>query len=123
MSMPVDQVDDLAACLARAFVRAWERYYVSGTSETVAEEVARPTLAKHLVALAKQDVLQETTLAEQGLAYLVSLSAQAQASGPEQRDRATAQSPVGPPEARAFHMRIGRSDARFLAQWRVPWAS
>ena len=119
--MPVDQDDDLAARLARAFVRAWERYYVSGRSETVAEDVARPALAKHLVALAKQGVLQEITLAEQGLAYLVSLSAQA--SGPEQGDRATAQSPVGPPEARAFNLRIARADARFLAQWRVPWAS
>ena len=122
MSLPVDQDDDLAARLARAFVQAWERYYVPGRNEIIAEDVARPALAKHLVALAKQGVLHEISLAEQGLEYLMSMTAQAQASRREQGDRIAPQSRVEPSEARVFQVRLARVGARFLAQWRVPWA-
>lgn len=123
MSRPADH-DDLAALLARAFVRAWERYYASGRSETIAEEIARPALAQHLVAMAKQGVEHEMTLTEAGLEFLISLTRQPRASGAlrsEKADIIEPQSPIVTAETGAFHLRMERPEAKFLAQWRVPW--
>ena len=72
MSLTIDQ-DDLPAILARAFVLAWQSYYLPGRRDTISEETARPALAKHLAALAKQGVIKEIRLAVAGLAYLNSL--------------------------------------------------
>jgi hypothetical protein len=49
-------VDDERKQLARAFDRAWNRYYRASRTGAISESVARPALAKHLVALAKQGV-------------------------------------------------------------------
>ncbi|MGH6677458.1 MAG: hypothetical protein ACREDL_00605 [Bradyrhizobium sp.] len=122
MSLAADQ-DDLAAVLARAFVRAWERYYRPGRSETVAEDVARPALAKHLVAMAKGGIDRELTLAEAGLAYLISLTLQQQASGPEQGDIIAPQGPIVTVKSRALYLRIDEPTATFSAQWRIPWGA
>lgn len=122
MSLAADQ-DDLAAILARAFVRAWERYYLPDRSETIAEELARPALANHLVAMAKGGVGHELTLAEAGLAYLISLTPQPQASGPEQGDIIVPQGPIVTVKSRALHLRIDRPTATFSAHWRIRWGS
>ena len=121
MPLPADQDNDLAALLARAFVRAWERYFVSGRSETIAEEIARPALARHLVAMAKQGVKREITLAEAGLEYLISLTPRSQAAAPEQGDIIGPQSAIATFAFQAFHFRIERPGAKFLLQWRIPW--
>ena len=75
-----------------------------------------------LVALAKHGVQHEITLAAEGLEYLMSLAAQAQSSGPQQGDAIAPQSPIEGSEARAFQLGRERLDARFLVQWRIPWA-
>jgi hypothetical protein len=118
MSLAADQ-DDLAAVLARAFVRAWERYYLPNRSETVAEDVARPALAKHLVAMAKSGIDHEITLAKAGLAFLISLTPQQQASGPEQDDIIAPPAPIVTVNSRALHLRVDKPTARFSAQWRI----
>jgi hypothetical protein len=63
---------DIVHLLARAFDRAWTRYYVPGRV-TISPLEARPALANHLVELAKAGTLEEDVLAEGGLLYLVSL--------------------------------------------------
>lgn len=122
MSLAVDQ-DDLAAVLARAFVRAWERYYRPDRSETVAQDVARPALAKHLVAMARGGVDHELTLAEAGLAYLISLTPEQQAPGPEQGDIIAPQGPIVTVQSRALYLRIDEPTATFSARWRIPWGA
>jgi hypothetical protein len=52
--------------LARAFDRAWERYYRPGRV-TIAPDAARPALANHLVELAKSGTIDEEKLAASGL--------------------------------------------------------
>jgi len=59
--------------LARAFDRAWDRYYRPGRI-TIAPDVARPALANHLVEMAKQGTLEEGALAAAGLLHLISLT-------------------------------------------------
>jgi hypothetical protein len=59
--------------LARAFDRAWERYYRPGRV-TVAPDVARAALANHLVKLAKSGTIDEEKLAASGLSHLISLT-------------------------------------------------
>jgi hypothetical protein len=63
--------------------------------------VARPALAKHLVALAKEGVVSFDALAQGGLLHLVSLTPEAQHWG---------------------HLRIDGAGARFLEEWRVRFA-
>jgi hypothetical protein len=64
---------DLAQMLARAFDRAWERYYLD-ESGTISKEIARSSLAKHLVALAKEGEKDERALAASGFLHLISLT-------------------------------------------------
>jgi hypothetical protein len=59
--------------LARAFDRAWDRYYRPGRL-TVAPEVARPVLAAHLVEMAKDGTVEEGVLAAAGLLHLISMT-------------------------------------------------
>jgi hypothetical protein len=66
--------DDLPKILARSFIRAWERYYLSAQSEKISEEIARPSLAKHLVAMANEGVKEEDALAAGGLLHLISIT-------------------------------------------------
>jgi hypothetical protein len=68
--MPDDIPDqDIRRSLARAFDRAWGSYYRSG-SLTVSQDIARTELARHLVQLSKTGILDETTLASEGLSHL-----------------------------------------------------
>ena len=47
---------EMTRLLARAFDRAWDRYYRPGRV-TIAPDVARPALANHLVEMAKEGTL------------------------------------------------------------------
>ena len=69
--MPPDP--ELTQLLARAFDRAWDRYYRPGRV-TIAPEVARPALATHLVEMAKDGTVDEGALAAGGLLHLISLT-------------------------------------------------
>ena len=64
---------ELTQLLARAFDRAWARYYRPGRT-TIAPEIARPALATHLVEMAKDGTLEEGALAAGGLLHLISLT-------------------------------------------------
>lgn len=73
MSDPILDPNELKLVLARAFDRAWARYYRPGRV-TLAPEVARPALANHLVKLAKDGVNEEGELAGGGVAHLIGLT-------------------------------------------------
>jgi len=64
-----DDAQDIRKSLARAFDRAWGRYYRSGRM-TVGEDVARTELARRLVQLSKEGIRDEGRLAEAGLSHL-----------------------------------------------------
>jgi hypothetical protein len=64
---------ELTLLLARAFDRAWDRYYRPGRV-TIAPEIARPALATHLVGMAKDGTVDEGALAAGGLLHLISLT-------------------------------------------------
>jgi hypothetical protein len=94
-----EQPDDELKLLARAFDRAWKRYYWPGRIGAISADVARPALAKRLIALAKEGVVSVDALAESGLLHLVSLTPEAQHWG---------------------HLRIEGAGAKFQQQeWRV----
>jgi hypothetical protein len=90
--------DEFKLLLARAFDRAWKRYYRPSRVGTISATVARPALAKHLIALGKEGVVSVGALAEAGLLHLVSLTPEAQHWG---------------------HLRIRGARARFVLVWRV----
>ncbi|MHB8269037.1 hypothetical protein [Bradyrhizobium sp.] len=64
---------EMTLLLARAFDRAWARYYRPGRV-TIAPEVARPALASHLVEMAKAGTVDEGALAAAGLLQLISIT-------------------------------------------------
>jgi hypothetical protein len=66
--MPEDE-QDIRTSLARAFDRAWGRYYRSGQL-TVSQDVARTELARRLVQLSKEGIRDEGRLAAAGLSHL-----------------------------------------------------
>jgi len=120
MSVGFEQ-DDLPKILARAVVRAWELYQAFGTG-TLPEEVARPSLTRHLVALAKDGMTREGPLAAAGLRYLASLAApppSPKTSLPKEDDGKTFEGAT----RQLAHFRIDDAHARFLLQWRIPWGS
>jgi hypothetical protein len=125
MSLTIDQ-DDLPAILARAFVLAWQSYYQPGRREIISEETARPALAKHLVALAKQGVIKEIRLAAAGLIYLNSLKSEwdeSVALRPNKSDISDEPSSrLQTPHSRPWHFSVDDLNARFLPQWRIPWS-
>jgi hypothetical protein len=122
MSPAVDQ-DDLPAILARAFVQAWHSYYLPERRDAISEEIARPALAKHLVAMAKKGLNEEVSLATAGLQYLSSLTPGHLGSGiarteeseilDEPSDRSTT--------FRSRSLHLDGQKARFLVEWRIPW--
>jgi hypothetical protein len=73
MPEPADH-HELTLLLARAFDRAWNRYYQPRRSNAISEEVAYDSLARKLVALFKEGVKEEDGLAERGLQHLISLT-------------------------------------------------
>jgi hypothetical protein len=93
-----EPADDELRLLARAFDRAWKRYYRPSRIGAISADAARPALAKHLIALAKQGVVSLDDLADSGLRHLVSLT----------------------PEARPWGwLRIAAAGAKFQQEWRV----
>jgi hypothetical protein len=90
--------DEFKLLVARAFDRAWKRYYRPSRSGPISESVARPALARHLILLAKEGVVSVDALAESGLLHLVSLT----------------------PEAKHWgHLRIEGAGAKFQRELRV----
>jgi hypothetical protein len=73
-----EQPDDELKLLARAFDRAWKRYYRPSRIGAISESVARPALAKHLIALAKEDLVSFDALADGGFLHLISITPAAQ---------------------------------------------
>jgi hypothetical protein len=116
MSEPADL--DLAQMLARAFDRAWDRYYLDENG-TTSKELARTSLAKHLVALAKEGEKDERALAASGFLHLISLT-----ELPPRSTAFLAERDV-PPTSRPtfFHLRIDHAGAKFLSEWRVMGSS
>jgi hypothetical protein len=93
-----ERADDELKLLARAFDRAWKRYYRPSRFGAISENDAQPALAKHLIALAKGGVSSVDALAEGGLLHLVSLT----------------------PEARHWgHLKIEGAGAKFQREWRI----
>jgi hypothetical protein len=90
--------DEFKLLLARAFDRAWKRYYRPSRIGAISASVARPALARHLIALAREGVVSLDPLAEGGLLHLVSLTPEAQHWG---------------------HLKIESAAARFQREWRV----
>jgi hypothetical protein len=70
--------DEFKLFLARAFDRAWKRYYRPTRISAISASVARPALAKHVIVLAKEGLVSLDALAEAGLVHLVSLTPEAQ---------------------------------------------
>ncbi len=97
MSEPADR-DEFRLLLARAFDRAWKRYYRPSRIGAISEDAARLALAKHLIALAKEGVISVVALAEAGLLHLVSLTPEVQCWG---------------------QLRIEGASAKFQQLWRV----
>ena len=65
--------DELKLVLARAFDRAWSRYYRPGRVR-IPPDVARPELANHLVQLAKDGETDQDKLAAAGVVHLFSIT-------------------------------------------------
>jgi hypothetical protein len=65
--------DELKLVLARAFDRAWSRYYRPGRVR-LSPDIARPALANHLVQMAKDGVTDEGKLAAGGVLHLFSIT-------------------------------------------------
>jgi hypothetical protein len=60
--------------LARAFDLTWKRYYRPSRKPAIPEDIARPALAKCLVALMREGVVSIDDLAEGGLRHLIELT-------------------------------------------------
>jgi hypothetical protein len=90
--------DELKLLLARAFDLAWKRYYRPSRFVAISENDARPALARHLIALAKEGVVSLDALAEGGYLHLVSITPAAEHWG---------------------HLKIEAAKAKFQQQWRI----
>jgi hypothetical protein len=90
--------DEEHKLLARAFDRAWKRYYRPSRIGAISPDVARPALAKLLIALGKQGVVSLHNLADGGLQHLVSLTPETQQWG---------------------HLRIEAAGSTFQWEWHV----
>jgi hypothetical protein len=64
---------DIRLSLARAFDRAWDRYYRSGRP-TASRDIARTELARRLIQLSKNGVRDENSLSLAGLNHLHQLT-------------------------------------------------
>jgi hypothetical protein len=124
---PATDQDELPAILARAFVQAWQDYYLPGRRHTISEETARPALAKHLVAMAKEGVKEEGALAAAGLQYLDSMTPAPHRSYLSRVKPSDAfDEPPGQSrtlESEDLHFRLDGLRARFLPLWRVGFAT
>ena len=113
--------DDLPKIVGRALGSAWELYKAVG-SGTLSEEVARPSLASHLVALAKEGVTEDGPLVAAGLRHLVSLATSSpfsKTSLPKEEDGKT----FAGATRQVLLFRIVNAHARFLLQWHIRWES
>jgi hypothetical protein len=93
--------DEELKLLAKAFDRAWKRYYRPSRIGAISGSIARPALAKHLIALGKEGVVSLEALAEGGLLHLLSLT----------------------PEAQYWGLRIDGAGAKFQREWRIRYST
>jgi hypothetical protein len=118
MSLDFEQ-DDLPKILARALRRAWKLYDVVG-SATLSEEVARPSLARHLVRLVKEEgVTDEGSLVAAGLRHLISFAnspLSSKTSVPKENEDGMTFEDAG---RLLVHFRVVGAHARFLPEWRI----
>jgi hypothetical protein len=119
MSRPND--DDLPAILARAFVRAWQGYYLPGRRDAISEEIARPALAKHLVARTKEGVVEEAALAEAGLRHLNRLTAEPDEVGVSLPGTSDVPSELAAFQSQGLRLHFDGLHARFVQPWRISW--
>ena len=98
----------------RAGRRAWELYSNSGG--TVDEDVAVSALARQLVVLAQKGMTEEGPLVAAGLRFLISLTTSPSSSISDDEDGAKER--LGHP----LEFCIEGANAKFLLQWRIPWA-
>jgi len=103
---PTDQ--KIRYILARAFDEAWANYYRTSGNGAISEESARPTLAKFLVAQAKEGT-DEAALAAAGFEHLMSL--------------APTQGVAARFDAQFWSMRLDNATARFIPLARIKIAS
>ena len=111
--MSTDNEYDLPKVLIRAGRRAWELY--SNGGGTVDEDVAVGALARQLVVLAKEGMTEEGPLVAAGLRFLISLTTPPSSSTD---DEDGANESLGHP----LEFCIEGANAKFLLQWRIPWA-
>jgi hypothetical protein len=109
-----DNEYDLPKVLIRAGRRAWELY--SNGGGTVDEDVAVGALARQLVVLAKEGMTEEGPLVAAGLRFLISLTTPPSSSISDDEDGANES--LGHP----LEFCIEGANAKFLLQWRIPWA-
>jgi hypothetical protein len=116
---PDSEQDDLPKILARALRRAWKLYGVVG-SATLSEEVARPSLARHLVRLVKEEgVTDEGPLVAAGLRHLISLANSPLSSKtlvPKENEDGRIFKEAG---RLLIHFRVVNARARFIPEWRI----
>ena len=75
LSMSTDSgQDDLPKILARAFVRAWDRFCEADSGGKLSEDVARLFLKGFLVGFAREGVTDEEQLVADGLQHLISVA-------------------------------------------------
>ena len=72
MPQPDRQLD--AEARAHTFDLAWETCYAPGHDKLLPEDIARTAFAKHLVATAREGVVDEAVLALSGFVHLTSLT-------------------------------------------------
>jgi hypothetical protein len=107
---------DLPNVLIQAGRRAWELYCEANSNSALDEDVAVSLLAKHLVALAGEGMTREGALAAAGLRYLISLT-------PLPAPSMSNDENGGNEGIRLiWEFCIDSANAKFLLQWRIPWA-
>jgi len=122
MSVAIDQ-NNLPAILARAFVQAWQSYYVPERFDAISEEAVRPALTKLLVAMVKEGVVEEVTLAAAGLRYLNSIKSNPHGSSGISSKKSDIPDETSSRQtmvhSRSMHFRLDGLNAKFLPEWRI----
>jgi hypothetical protein len=113
-NVSTDNEYDLPKVLIRAGHRAWELYANNGG--TLDEDVAVSSLARQLVVLAKKGITEEGPLVAAGLRFLISLTPPPSLSISD--DEGGANESLSQP----LEFCIEGANAKFLLQWRIPWA-
>jgi hypothetical protein len=110
------EAEYLPDILIRAGRRAWELFGEANRDGALREDIAVSLLAKQLVALASEGMTKEGPLAAAGLRYLISLTTPPSPSISNDEDGANQGIRL------PWEFCIDSANAKFLLQWRIPWA-